>query len=75
MSDNTENLVLEHLKRIQTTLAAHGERFTHLELRLSAIESHLAAGHLDSVQLTARIDGVDKRLERIERRLELVEAP
>jgi septal ring factor EnvC (AmiA/AmiB activator) len=71
MAENVENIVLEVLKSIQTDCAYFRRKFDDIDLRLAALESHAAANHLDSVQLSARINSIDKRLDRIERRLEL----
>ena len=74
MTEQTENLMLEILKSIQTDCAYFRRKFDDVDLRLAALESHAAANHLDLVQLSARIDSLGKRLDRIERRLELQDA-
>lgn len=38
MTENIENLVLEHLGGIRGTLAEHGEQMDRIELRLSTVE-------------------------------------
>lgn len=65
-----ENLMLEHLKAIRTTLDDHGERLNRIETRLSGIEhtiGHLYAGAGDDRDamraLTRRVDRVERRLE------------
>ena len=78
MTDNVENLILEHLKRFQTgqdrienKLGELMGRVANLEAGQASIIQHL--GHLASAdaqqQLTA--DRANERLDRIERRLEL----
>jgi len=74
---NTEDLVLEHLKRFQAGQERIERKLEEVNRRLSNLEAgqasiiqhigHLASG--DAQQLSA--DGFDQRLERIERRLEL----
>lgn len=78
MSETVENLMLEHLKRFQTTLDRIERKLEEVNRRLSNLEAgqatiiqhlgHLAAADA-SQQLTA--DGFNERLERIERRLEI----
>ena len=78
MAENIENLMLEHLKRFQATLERVERkqdemigRIANLEGSLASIMQHLA--HLsaaDAAQQLA-IDNVSRRLDRIERRLEL----
>ncbi|MBL0923187.1 MAG: hypothetical protein IBJ12_01790 [Sphingomonadaceae bacterium] len=78
MSENVENLVLEHLKRIQASLDRMERRITELTSRVANLESGQAAimqhlTHLasaDAAQQVA-IDHISERLDRIERRLEL----
>jgi hypothetical protein len=41
MTDNIENLILDHLRAIRATQDMHGERLNRIELRLSAVEQHL----------------------------------
>ena len=74
MTDNTENLILEHLRAIRAKLDQHTEEFRSLKLRLSSGETQLANVHTDLAILHSRVDSVDQRLDRIERRLELANA-
>ena len=78
MTDNVENLILEHLKRLQSSLDRMERRLDEVAVRLSNLESayasimqhltHLAAA--DAAQQVV-IDNISMRLDRIERRLEL----
>ncbi|MEA3009081.1 MAG: hypothetical protein QOJ91_773 [Sphingomonadales bacterium] len=78
MTDNVENLMLEHLKRFQATLDRVENKITELTGRMANVAGSLASviqhlGHLagaDAPQQLA-IDNVSQRLDRIERRLEL----
>lgn len=63
----TENLVLELLRRIRTSVDDMREDIRELKVRTSAIEMQTAT-------LSGRMDRFDERLARIERRLELTEA-
>ncbi len=74
MTENTESLVLEHLRAIRGTLADHGERLDRIELRLSTIEQTLGGLYALSASDRDTLQGALKRIERIERRLELSNA-
>jgi hypothetical protein len=78
MTDNVENMILEHLKRFQATLERVELRLGELTVRQS--ETHTAVLNLRrdqvndaeiSVHLQVQLDAMRARLERIERRLEL----
>ena len=79
MVDNVENLMLEHLKRFQATLDRIETKVGELTSRVANVEGSLAnvIRHLgdlaaaDAAQQIA-IDNINTRLDRIERRLELV---
>jgi hypothetical protein len=68
MTENSENLVLEHLRAIRGTLNEHGERLERVELRLAAIEQTL--GSLYSLSGSDR-GAITHLARRIERRLNL----
>lgn len=73
-----DNLVLEHLKRIQAEQAAARERDQEILSRLSHVESGLAriardesSNYTEIVEDRHAVDKLRERVERIERRLEL----
>ena len=78
MTENVENLILEHLKRFQASQERIERDIGEIKTRLANLESgqaaimqhltHLAAA--DAAQQVA-IDNISERLNRIERRLEL----
>ncbi|CAA9531611.1 MAG: hypothetical protein AVDCRST_MAG62-1933 [uncultured Sphingomonas sp.] len=78
MASNVENLMLEHLKRFQSTLERIERKQDEMTARLANLEGSVASimqhlAHLagaDAAQQTA-IDNINMRLDRIERRLEL----
>ena len=79
MSDNVENLVLEHLKKIQIELVASRERdaeilarLAHIELGLARIARDEATNYGEIIQDRHVVDKIKERLDRIERRLELI---
>lgn len=78
MSDQVENLMLEHLKRFQATLDRIERKVEDLTRRVSNLEVGQASiiqhlGHLAAADAQQQLsaDGVNQRLDRIERRLEL----
>lgn len=67
MSNNTENLVLEHLKHIRRTVDVIQNDVRDLKFRIGQVEETL-------MHYTRRMDSIDDRLSRLESRLDLVEA-
>ena len=66
MTENVENLILERLRRMDEKLDRIGEMGRENRERL---------GHLEEayVSISRRVDRIDDRLERIEKRLDLQE--
>jgi len=79
MTDNVENLILEHLKLLRNEVKAQGikmdEQFESVRLRLSSIEGQMAGIHSDIAIIHGRMDKLESRLDRIERGLELRDEP
>ena len=73
MTEETENLVLELLRRIRASQERTESDITDIKLRVSAAEQNLGQIHLQIAGLNSRMDRFDERLARIERRLDLVE--
>lgn len=78
MSSNVENIMLEHLKKIQGEQTAARERDQEILTRLSHIESGIAritrdesANYAEIVGDRHSVDKLKERIERIERRLEI----
>jgi len=78
MTENIENLILEHLKKIQAEQTAARERDAEILTRLASIENGLARisrdealTYTEMVQDRHAVDKLKERIERIERRLEL----
>jgi predicted nucleic acid-binding Zn-ribbon protein len=67
MSSAAENLVLEHLHAIRATQDRHTEDFREVKTRLGFLEQQYAL-------ISTRLDRIDERVLRIEKRLQLVEA-
>jgi hypothetical protein len=78
MAGTVDNLMLEHLKKIQTEQSASRERDAEMLSRLAHIETSVARLARDGADNFAEviadrhaIDKLKERIERIERRLEL----
>jgi uncharacterized coiled-coil protein SlyX len=78
MTDNVENLVLEHLRHIRNRIDRVADtaddiksRLTSLEITTAGIRRDLAHMYGDIVEQHVRVDQLTARIERIERRLDL----
>lgn len=71
MTTEAENLVLEILKRLQADVSDIKERMNRVELRLSAMEQTLGSLYALAGSDRESLHGLTRRVERIERRLEL----
>lgn len=68
-----ENLVLEHCRVMRGMLNEHGERLERMELPLSSIEQTLGSLYALSGSDRETVTGLTRRVERIEKRLELAD--
>jgi len=78
MSDNVENLILEHLRgmrggqeRIEHELREIKNRITSLEAGVAGIRRDAAHDNDKIIQQQMGLDQLAERLERIEKRLEI----
>jgi hypothetical protein len=78
MTENVENLILEQLRKIRGVQDDHSAKLDQLLGRMNGVEKQLSRITRDEANTYAeliddrhRLDAVVKRLERIERRLEL----
>jgi hypothetical protein len=67
MSDARGDLILEHLRAIRGDIADVKTALVEVKERLGLLEAQYAS-------ISQRVDRIDGPLDRIERRLELVEA-
>jgi predicted nucleic acid-binding Zn-ribbon protein len=74
MTEETENIVLELLRRIRASQERMEQDIADLKARMSSVELVLGQQQIQLAALNARMDRSDERLGRIERRLELVNA-
>ena len=73
MTADIDSLILEHLRHIRGRVDQLGEDMTIVKHRLTSLESQVAGLHGDNAILQRRMDGFETRMERIERRLDLVD--
>lgn len=78
MTENVENLLLEHLRAIRAELADvkavlrdHTNRFGRLETGVARIGRDHGELFSEQVEDRHRVDSLVERIERIERRLEI----
>jgi hypothetical protein len=74
MTDNVENMTLVFLRRIDERLDRMEGDLGDIKLHMTASEEHLALMMMSLAGVNSRMDKIDARLVRIERRLELTEA-
>ena len=75
MADVTTELMFEVLKQIQSDISALKEGQREQNAALGAIRTHLGGLQQDVTNLYAIFARFEIRLERVERRLEIVEVP
>jgi hypothetical protein len=72
MTEQVENLILDYLRAMRSDIALIKEDIRELKLRVGALEQYVANLVGDVFRMNARMGRFDERLERIERRPELV---
>ncbi len=78
MTETIENLILEHLKRFQAGQERIETKVDELVMRVGQLEGailglkrEIVNAEESGVSVSLRVDTLSKRLDRIERRLEL----
>ena len=79
MTENIENLLLEHLKRfqpgqerIERKLEEVVNRIGHLKGSVAGLRRDFAHSDENTAAMSVRLDRLSERFDRIEKRLELV---
>lgn len=75
MTADTENLVLEILKRLQADMSDIKRELASIHVEIAAMGQQLAGLTAAVYSGKSEMDGFRRRLERIERRLDLADAP
>ncbi|MBE7567567.1 hypothetical protein [Acidithiobacillus sp. HP-11] len=78
MAEEIENIILEHLKRFQVGQDRIERKLEEVVTRLGALEVSVASVRRDiahneenTAAMSVRMDRLNERIDRIERRLEL----
>ena len=74
MVDEPENLVLGALEEIREQNDTFLRKLDEVMVRLAAVERDLGAMNVDYASTQLRLDNMDRRIERIEKRLSLIDA-
>lgn len=73
MADVTSELMFEVLKSIQARVVKMDDRLDQIASELRAMPGHMLAQQQDTAAIYGALARHEQRLERIERRLDLVE--
>ncbi|NEV62252.1 hypothetical protein [Thiorhodococcus minor] len=73
MTDDTTNLVLEHLRAIRSDIGEMKQRLGSVEIQLSAMGQQIGALTTAVYSSRSGMDDLRRRVERIEQRLELAD--
>lgn len=78
MTDNVENLILEHLRALRAGQDRLESEMRELGARLTSLEAGMAAGRRDGthnyeeiIRQQSSIDQIKVRIDRIEKRLDI----
>jgi archaellum component FlaC len=78
MTDNVENLIVEHLRALRAGQERIEQELREMKSRMTSVESGIASLRRDSADFAttaadqhARYDRLADRIDRIEKRLEL----
>ncbi|HTJ58463.1 MAG TPA: hypothetical protein VL418_12955 [Devosiaceae bacterium] len=75
MTEEVENLVLEHLRAIRSDIAGLKDDMRGVRSEQTAVRLELRAQSTRIEQMIEDIAGLKVRLDRIDRRLDLADAP
>jgi polyhydroxyalkanoate synthesis regulator phasin len=75
MAEVTNELIYEVLKAMQIRLSNIEQGQVEIRTELRAMRGHLNAMQTDIANLYNSVDALERRVARIEQRLELVDAP
>lgn len=73
MTDDRADLMLEILKRVQTMLTRLDDKIDGLAAEMRGVKTHMAAFMQSELHQDGDIAALKARIDRIERRLELVD--
>jgi hypothetical protein len=73
MTEETTNIVLEHLRHIRATVDDIRAEMKHFIMRMGLAERNIVSLHVSDATQNVELDRIKERLDRIERRLELTD--
>ena len=73
MTEETESLVIEILKRLQAEFALMREDMRGMRAEMMALKQHMAAFMTNELTQDSDVASIKLRLDRIERRLDLAD--
>jgi archaellum component FlaC len=73
MAENLEHIIFEQFRRLDQRLARMEDDLGDIKLRVTTTEEHLGSMMMSMAGVNARLDKIDGRVQRIERRLDLTE--
>jgi hypothetical protein len=71
MTEETSNLVLEHLRHIRGAVDDIRAEMKHFIMRMGLAERNIVSLHVSDATQNVELDRIKERLDRVERRLEL----
>jgi hypothetical protein len=71
MTDETANLILEHLRHLRRSVDRLVHDVSDMKIRFGALEQHVAGLGTSDVRQNAEMDRINDRMDLIEKRLEL----
>ena len=75
MAEQVDNsMIFEVLKKVQSTVNAMALDISDLKSRMTSMKIHLAEQASQIAALNGRLDRLEERVSRIERRLDLADA-
>lgn len=74
MTENVESLVLEQLRRLNQRFDRFELEGVDTKMRMTSIDEHLAGIMMSVSGINNRLDRLEERVGRIERRLDLTDA-
>ena len=74
MSDEPDSIVLRYLRRIDERTERLEADMKDMKTRLTSVEEQVSLLRSDTVHVQHRLDRVEDRLGRIEKRLDLIHA-
>ena len=73
MTNEIENLILEHLRAMRADTASVKADVRDIKARLASIETYIATMHGDQTRTAVSLDDLAERVERLEHRTGILE--